>query len=138
MKKNKSLQITMKVPFHDLDPLHLVWHGNYMKYFDIARFALFQDAGIDLYDYYLKNQYIFPITKTSTKHIVPLKYGDEFICEATVVEARIKIAMAFEIRLTGSGTVCTVGRSDQVAVKMPDMELQLEIPEDISRALGFE
>jgi acyl-CoA thioester hydrolase len=134
----KSLQIKMKVPFHDLDPLHLVWHGNYMKYFDVARFALFKDCGVDLYDYYLKHHYIFPITKTSTKYIVPLKYGDEFICEATVVEARTKIAIRFEIRLADSGTVCTVAKSDQVAVKMPEMELQLEIPDEITRALGFE
>jgi acyl-CoA thioester hydrolase len=109
-----------------------------MKYFDIARFALFKDSGIDLYEYYAKNQYILPTTRTSTKHILPLRYGDEFICKATVTEAQIKIAIDFEIRLADNGTVCTIGRSDQVAVKMPEMELQLEIPDDISRALGFE
>jgi acyl-CoA thioester hydrolase len=134
----KSLQVKMKVPFHDLDPLHLVWHGNYMKYFDVARFELFKDCGVDLYDYYSKNKYIFPIARTSTKYIVPLKYGDEFICEATIMEARIKIAIHFEVRLVESGAVCTIGKSDQVAVKMPEMELQLEIPHDIRRALGFE
>jgi len=137
-KKPKSIEVRLKVAFHDLDPLHFVWHGNYMKYFDIARFALFKDSGIDLYEYYVKNQYIFPITRTSTKHIVPLRYGDEFICKATVTETQIKIAIDFEIRLADNGTVCTIGRSDQVAVKMPEMELQLEIPDDISRALRFE
>ncbi len=137
-KKHKSIEVRLKVAFHDLDPLHLVWHGNYMKYFDIARFALFKDSGVDLYEYSVKKQYVFPITRTSTKHIVPLRYGDEFICKATVIEAHIKIAIDFEIRLADNATVCTIGRSDQVAVKMPEMELQLEIPDDISRALGFE
>jgi acyl-CoA thioester hydrolase len=136
-EKPKSLEITLKAPFHDLDPLGFVWHGNYLKYFDTARFALFKDSGVDLYEYYVKNQHIFPVTRTSMKYIVPLRYGDEFICKATVIEAQIKIAIDFEIRLAHNGTVCTIGRSDQVAVKMPEMELQLEIPDDISRALGF-
>lgn len=133
----KSAEIRLKVPFHDLDPARIVWHGNYLKYFDLARFALFKDSGVDLYAYFTGKGYAFPVVKTSTKHIAPLKYGDEFICRATVLEARIKISLAFEIRLVDSGIVCTRGKGDQVAVKMPEMELQLGIPEEIRRALGF-
>ena len=137
-KKRKSAEIKLTVPFHDLDPAQIVWHGNYLKYFDMARFALFKDAGIDLYEYFIKKKYAFPVTKTSTKHIIPLRHRDEFICKATVVDARIKITLDFEIRLAESGVVCTRGKGDQVAVKMPEMELQLEIPAEISRALGIE
>jgi acyl-CoA thioester hydrolase len=136
-KKYRSHEVTLSVAFHDLDPLHVVWHGNYLKYFDVARFALFKNAGVDLYDYYKRRQYLFPVTRTSTKHILPLRYGDTFMCKATVTEAQIKIAMDFEIRLAGKDAVYAVGKSDQVAVKAPEMELQLEIPRDISRALGF-
>ncbi len=137
-KKHKSVEVKLSVPFHDLDPAQIVWHGNYLKYFDMARFALFKDAGIDLYEYFIKNKYAFPVIKTSTKHIVPLRHGDEFICKATVIDARIKITLDFEIRLADSGVVCTRGSGDQVAVKMPEMEMQLEIPAEISRALGIE
>jgi len=133
--KRKRAEVQLKVPFHDLDPAQIVWHGNYLKYFDIARFALFKDSGIDLYDYFIKRRFAFPVIKTSTKHIVPLRHGDDFICKATVIEARIKITLNFEIRLADSGVVCTRGRSDQVAVKMPEMEMLLEIPAEISRAL---
>ena len=48
-----AFDIDMKVAFHDLDPLQIVWHGNYLKYFDVARFGLFAAAGIDLYQYML-------------------------------------------------------------------------------------
>ena len=56
-----SFEIKLKVPFHDLDPLQVVWHGNYFKYFDIARFGLFEKAGIDLHRYQVENQYLFPL-----------------------------------------------------------------------------
>ena len=138
MNTNNSTthEVQLTIPFHDLDPLHIVWHGNYLKYFDIARFGLFNSAGIDLDEYYRKTGYLFPVTKTSTKHIIPLRYGDVFICKATVVEARIKIVLDFEIRRTSSGEICARGRGEQVAVKSPEMELELEIPEDVRRALG--
>ena len=126
-----------RVPFHDLDPLQIVWHGNYLKYFDIARFGLFKQAGLDLYQYFLARQLIFPVTRSSAKHIVPLRYDDEFVCRATVTEAVYKIAMSFEIRLAGNGQICTRGKSEQVAVKMPEMEMQFEVPGDVTAALGF-
>ena len=139
-KKQISHEVKLSVPFHDLDPMHIVWHGNYLKYFDIARFGLFSSAGIDLYEFYKKTNYLFPLTKTSTKHIIPLKYNDAFTCKATVIEAQIKIVIDFEIRRpgrSGSDEVCTKGRGEQVAVKYPEMEIMFQIPGEIRRALGF-
>ena len=133
-----TFELKLRVPFHDLDPMRIVWHGNYLKYFDQARFGLFADAGVDLYQYLIEKNYVFPITRTSAKHIAPLQPNDEFICKATVVEARYKIATEFEILRLPERTLCTRGTSDQVAVKMPDMEMELEIPVDIRRALGFD
>jgi acyl-CoA thioester hydrolase len=127
----------MKVAFHDLDPMQVVWHGNYFKYFDVARFALFTHAGIDLYDYMITRHYVFPITRCSTKHIAPLKPLDDFICRASVTAAEYKIVMEFEIRLVDNGQLCTRGASEQVAVKHPEMELVPEVPTDIRKALGF-
>lgn len=127
----------MKVAFHDLDPMQVVWHGNYLKYFDVARFGLFAEAGIDLYDYMLTRHYVFPITRSSVKHIAPLKPFDKFICRATVTEAEYKIVMEFDIRLADSCQLCARGNSEQVAVKYPEMEMAFEVPKDIRTALGF-
>ena len=137
MSEQRNYQARMTVPFHDLDPMHVVWHGNYLKYFDIARFGLFNDAGVDLHRYSLENNYIFPVTKTSTKYIAPLRYGDEFICRATLLDATIKIVMNFEIQRVKDNVICTKGISDQVAIKLPEMEMMFEIPRDIRAQLGF-
>ncbi len=131
-----SFKIHLTVPFHDLDPMMIVWHGNYLKYFDKARFALFDAAGIDLYSYMVDKQFVFPITRTSTKYIQPLRGNEKFTCKATVIEARNKIAMDFEIRRI-DGELCARGNSEQLAVRMPDMALEFEIPDDIQRAFGF-
>jgi acyl-CoA thioester hydrolase len=135
--KRQSHEIKMKVPFFDLDPMQMVWHGNYLKYFDIARSELFDGLGVDLFEFHDRTRYIFPIIRSSVKHIRPLKRGDEFICRATVKDARTKIVVAFEIRLVADGTICARGTTEQAAVLAPEMEMVYTIPEEISRALGF-
>jgi len=132
-----SCEVRMTVPFYDLDPMQVVWHGNYLKYFDVARSALFDSLGLNLYSVQSDSSFIFPVVRTSTKYIHSLRHQDVFVCKATVVEARFKIIVDFEIRLVENGRVCTRGRGEQVAVKMPEMELMLGIPMDIRRALGF-
>lgn len=136
-EKNRMCEVVLKVPFHDLDPLQMVWHGNYLKYFDIARSALFVQGGVDLFDYFKTTNCLFPLIKTSTKYIASLRYLDEFKSIATVVEAQYKIVIDFEIRLLKNNQICARGRSEQVAVRHPGMEIMFEIPGDIRTALGY-
>jgi len=126
----------MRVPFHDLDPMQVVWHGNYYKYFDLARFKLFNQCGVDLVTLYKKTNLLLPITRTACKHIMPLRHDDHFTCTASLIEAHIKIVIDFEIRRISDNILCTTARGEQVAVKMPENELLLEIPEQIRNDLN--
>ena len=132
-----TIEIEHKVAFYELDPMQIVWHGNYYKYFEDARSALLRSRGVDLFDFYKKSRCVFPIIKTATKHIYPLRYGDEFICRATVAECREKLVVDFELRLKQDGKVCVKARTEQVAVQMPEGELQFELPAAIRSALGM-
>ena len=134
-KEPKSCEIRMDVSFCDLDPMQVVWHGNYFKYFDKARFALFAQYGVDLYEFYENNQYLFPLVRTSVKYVQSLRYGDEFICKAILREAKIKIVLDFEIRRVKDNKLCVKAQSEQVTLKMPEMEMMFHIPEEIQRAL---
>lgn len=132
-----SYEVTLKAPFFDLDPMQIVWHGHYLKYFDIARSELFDHLGVDLFAFHERTGYIFPIIRTAVKHIRPIRQGDRFTCRATVKDARSKIVVAFEIRLVRDGTVCARGSTEQVAVLGAEMAMVYTIPEEIRRALGF-
>jgi len=136
-EKQKSFEVKIKIPFFDLDPMQIVWHANYLNYFEIARAALFENNGIDLYSFFEKYQLIFPIIKTSTKHVLPLRHNDEIICKATLVDAYVKLILDFEIRKVTDGKICTRGRTEQVAVKIPGMEMLFSMPEEVRRAFGF-
>ncbi|MFO8049607.1 MAG: thioesterase family protein [Desulfosudaceae bacterium] len=135
---SKSCELTFEVPFHDMDPMQVMWHGNYYKYFDITRDALFRKLGVDLYHVYQDTRFIFPIIRTSVKHVFPLRFRDEFICRATLMDVSHKITIGFEIRLTEQNRISARGKSEQVAVKIPEMETMFKIPDEIRHSLGFE
>jgi acyl-CoA thioester hydrolase len=42
----------------------------------------------------------------------------------------------FEIRLAEDGKICARGKTEQVAVQTPEMEILLRIPDEIRTALG--
>jgi acyl-CoA thioester hydrolase len=132
-----SFEVKIRVPFFDLDPMQIVWHGNYLNYFEMARAALFEYNGVDLYSYYDRHQLIFPIIRTSTKHIFPLRYRDEIICKATLIDAHVKLVVDFEIRRVADGKICARGRTEQVTVKTPEMETLFSVPQEIRSALGY-
>ena len=132
----RTATVSFAVPFADVDAMQVVWHGNYLKYFDLARDRLFRDAGIDLYRVVQDEGVVFPVTRTQTKHIRPLRFRDEVLCTATLVEAECRVVLDFEIRLAGSGQLCAKGRTEQAAVRLPEGILELQIPERIRSALA--
>ena len=135
MAQRVSCSVKLKVPFYDIDLMQVVWNGNYQKYFEVARQALFKKYGLDFYRYMQEKRYAFPVIRSKVKHIRPLRLDDEFICKATLREASVKIVIDFEIRLIADDQICTVGRSEQAALLMPEMEMAYKIPEEIQNAL---
>jgi acyl-CoA thioester hydrolase len=136
MAQSVSSSVKLKVPFYDIDLMQIVWNGNYLKYFVVARQALFRECGVDLYRYMQEKRYVFPVIRSTVKHVRPLRLDDEFICKATLRESSVKIVLDFEIRLIANGQLCATGRSEQAALLVPEMELALKIPEEIQRALS--
>ena len=127
--------VDLQIPFHDLDPMQIVWHGNYMKYFEHTRQKLFDNSGVDLYRVAREQGYIFPIVKTSVKYIKPLRFRDRISVTAQLKEARRMIVLEFSITRQPDGELCARATSEQLAVRADDQRLLFNIPEKIRNAL---
>lgn len=113
MSNSKLKSITrLKVRFHECDPLQIVWHGNYLKYFEVAREDFCQQHGFSYLD--AKNNGVAtPIVKTQCEHKYPLRYGDEFEVE-TSFNNTAAAKLIFDYRVTSSGKLVCTGRTIQV------------------------
>jgi acyl-CoA thioester hydrolase len=136
MAQPVAATVTLKVPYYDVDLMQIVWHGNYLKYFEVARQALFKKCGVDMQHYTGNTGYVFPVVRSMIKHISPLRFDDEFTCTAILREARVRIVLDFEIKLTSNGKLCVKGWTEQVAVLLPEMEMSFQIPEEVQKALS--
>lgn len=114
MFSEKSLKATtvIRVRFHECDPLQIVWHGNYLKYFEEGREDFSSKNGIS-YLQAKEHGFSTPIVKSVCEHKLPLHYGDVFEVETTFVNSEAaKIVFDYKIFKTGS-LVCT-GHTIQV------------------------
>ncbi|RKS53155.1 acyl-CoA thioester hydrolase [Gillisia mitskevichiae] len=105
-------RIQLKVRFNECDPLQIVWHGNYLKYFEDGREALCIKHGISYLDM-KQHGFATPIVKSSCEHKLPLQYGDTFEVETCFQPAdSAKLVFTYKI-FKGDKLVC-VGETTQV------------------------
>lgn len=70
-----TASVEFRVPFHDCDPLQIVWHGNYLRYFELARTELFQNLQLDVPDIRGLGYTMF-VSETHCRYLSPLRYND--------------------------------------------------------------
>lgn len=122
-----TADIEMEVPFFDVDSLNIVWHGNYCKYFEIARCELLQKIGYD-YTAMRNTGYAFPIVELKAKYILPLVFQQQIRIRAELLEWEHRLKCQYEICDAHSCVVHTRGTSVQAAVALGDQHLQLVCP----------
>ncbi len=128
-------EITLVAPFHDLDPMGVVWHGNYLRYVELARCALLEQLGFN-YDVMAESGYAWPIIDVQMRYIKPVVFKQKFIVHAKIVEWEYRLKIAYALRDAASGERLCKGTSVQVAVDVATREMQLNSPRVLLEKLG--
>src|SRR5690606_10778341 len=131
LSKGKQIEHTtlVRVRFVETDPLGIVWHGNYIQYFEDGRESFGRKHGISYLDQ-KEHGYATPIVKSSTDHKRPLRYGDVATVKTIYVDSpAAKMLFRYEVYNQNNELVCT-GETVQVFVdKIGNGDLSLNIPE---------
>lgn len=115
----------LKVRFYECDPLQIVWHGNYLKYFEEGREEFCRNHGIS-YNHAKDQGISTPIVKSLCEHKLPLKYGDSFEVETSFINSEAA-KMIFEYRILKDGLLICIGQTVQVFLNEKGV-LQLKYP----------
>ncbi len=109
---NLTCSTRLKVRFHECDPLQIVWHGNYLKYFEEGREDFGRKHGISYLDV---RRYGFstPVVKSVCEHKLPLKYGDEFEVVTKFISS-VAAKIIFEYEIYSQKKLICMGESVQV------------------------
>ena len=116
------------VRFSEVDSLHLVWHGHYLRYFEDGREAFGAKYGLGYLDVH-QHGFVTPIVKSLCDYKSPLRYGDEVRIETEFVDTRAaKIIFRYKIYNKQTGKLAAVGETIQVFLDK-NGELMITVPE---------
>jgi len=127
-----TAEIKFPVEFYDVDSMRIVWHGNYIKYFEKARCALLNKIGYGYLEMSASG-YAFPVTDVRVKYTRSLLFGDTARVKAILDEYENRIKIKYEIYNDKTGVLTTKGESCQMAVKMATNETRFICPEEFIR-----
>ena len=117
----------VQIPFYDLDPAGVAWHGRYFQYFELARCALYEGFN---YSYAEMEQsgYLWPVADTEVRYVRPLLLDQQVRVTACLREWELRLVVDYKIE-DADGVLYTKARTIQVPVDAGTHELTLGSPQ---------
>jgi acyl-CoA thioester hydrolase len=137
MQNPPTCSVEIEVPFHDVDSMNIVWHGNYTKYLEIARCKLLESFGY-CYKAMAESGYAWPIVDMRLKYVNPARFGQRIRVTATLKEWEYRLKINYEVADAETGEKLTKGYTTQVAVDMNSGEMCYESPPILAARLGID
>jgi len=118
----------IKVRFNEADPLGIVWHGHYIRYFEDGREAFGNKYGIGYLDFYNKG-YIVPVVSIECDYKRSLRYGERVIVETKYIPCEAaKLRFEYKLYNAANDQLVATGYSVQVFLDKEHSLLQLTNP----------
>jgi acyl-CoA thioester hydrolase len=131
-----TADVELQVQFYDLDPMEIVWHGNYAKYLEIARCALFDQINYN-YPQMRDSGYMWPIIDMRLRYVAPAHFGQRLRVTASIVEWESRLRIDYLIADAQSGKRLNKASTTQVAVDMRTGEMCFLSPPVLFEKLGM-
>ena len=121
-------EVIIEIPFHDVDTMNIVWHGHYIKYFEIARCKLLDEFQYN-YMQMKASGYAWPVIESYVKYVQGIEFQQKIKVRATLKEWENRLKIEYLIFDANSGRRLTKGFTTQVAVNMETREMCFQSPE---------
>lgn len=116
------------VSFGDLDPMGIVWHGNYFRFMELGRESFGKHNDLDAMRMYDMG-YFTPIVKSNIEHKAPLVYGDVVTIRTWMQPSpAAKILLHYELRNKATDQIVATAETVQVFLDK-ERKLMLDLPE---------
>lgn len=128
MPKTLKHSTKISVRFSDCDPLKIVWHGNYVKYFEDGREAFGEAFEFTYLQIYSQNGLSVPLVHLEMDYKRPVSFGETITVEAKMIDdPAAKIVFEYIIYNSAGQVVCT-GKTIQAFVDVEKGDLQISTP----------
>lgn len=97
----------IEVTYADTDMMGIVYHANYIVWFELGRSQFLKDAGFSMNEC-IERGVIFPIASVNIKYKSPTKYNDDVVVVTKVAKIS-KVSTTYVHEVYASGVLSVVG-----------------------------
>lgn len=115
----------IRVRYQETDAMGIVYHANYLTWFEIARVDMLDKLGVPYRELEAQG-YLLPVLEASLKYKKPAKFDDRLTVSASIRELpSVRITVHYEVlrgneRLVSGSTMHAFIGKDGYPVKPPD------------------
>lgn len=120
-------EVTLVTSFQDADPMGVIYHGNYFRFFEEARRVLMEK--ID-YSYHAMTQsgYLWPVIDAHVKYVKAIPFNHTIRIKATLAEWENRLRVDYMIFDSQTGQRMCKAHTTQVAVRIDTQEMCFASP----------
>lgn len=127
MERLKAV-IHLNIRFSETDAMGVVWHGNYLKFFEDAREFFGEKYQMSYLNIYHQG-FFTPLVKTEVNHKRTLDFGDKVRVEIELEFCKAaKIIHHYKVYNDITNAICATGSTTQVFMDAKTREMVLYIP----------
>jgi acyl-CoA thioester hydrolase len=116
----------MRTLYVDTDRSQVVYHANYLKYFEFGRASLMREACYP-YKKIEESGYIYPIIKTELSYYSPLFYDDLMYIHTRPGKIEmVKLQFEYLITKAETGEICCTGFTRHCAVNSKNIPVEID------------
>jgi len=128
MEKELVCETEIRVRFNEADPLGIVWHGHYIRYFEDGREDFGNRYGVGYLDFF-KHGLVVPVVNVDCSFKRSLRYGDTVMVETRFIPCdAAKIQFRYRLYNKKTKDLVATGSSVQVFLDKDESQLQLMNP----------
>jgi len=103
----------IRILYADTDMAGVVYHANYLRYFEQARTEQLYAAGIDLATLHHQQGIVFAISECSLRYHRSAHYGDVIVIDVFPTKVGpARVTLRYEVTVEGDEGVYVTGRND--------------------------
>lgn len=122
--------IDTEVAFYEVDPMQIMWHGNYINFMERARCALLEKIGYTYVDME-KDGYGWPVVDVHVKYLKPLQFRQKVRVTARITEYEFGLRLTYTFVDIETGKVTTRAETTQMAINIKTRETNIVSPREL-------
>ena len=129
-----SAELTLITSFQDADPMGVIYHGNYFRYFEEVRRLLMEKMNYNYRDM-VDSGYAWPVIDSYVKYVRPIPFNHEIRITAKLTAWENYFRVDYIIYDAKTKKRMTKGYTRQVAVDIKTEEMCFASPEIVRKKL---